>query len=238
MKILIIFFLFSTCIKTETLDASYEIYLCIGQSNMAGWTHPLPSDTGSTAYLFTGIGWEKADGALNRYSTISTEGAIGLTNSFGKEMALRNHKRLVEVGLVVNAKKATTIEQWRYDGLIDSAIVRTHQALRANPRNKLKGILWHQGESNAVHYSNYMTDLEWIADTLQQEFGNVPFVLGQLSEYALFDSINKILLSAPNYFDCRVVINDGLNTLDGYHFDNPSAKELGIRYANAITGAQ
>lgn len=225
-------------ITPQPLPLSYDIYLCIGQSNMVGRATIEPQDNGSGAFLFNGVGWEIADGRLNRYSTIAAAGLLSLTNSFGKQMNLYPHPRLKRIGLVVNAKGGTSIQDWR-NGLIQAGIARTHQALAANPNNRLRAIIWHQGEANAPDTTGYMSNLTWMVDTLRQEFGNVPFVLGQVFQKPAYANINTVLLDAPNHItNCAVVSSAGLTTFDQVHFDSPSAREFGNRYAAAVVNIQ
>lgn len=87
-----------------------EIYLLIGQSNMAGRAdiEIQDQDTLENVYLFTGISgkeWEKAANPLNKYSTVRKELSmqkLGPGYTFAREIAKARVGK--QIGLVVNAK--------------------------------------------------------------------------------------------------------------------------------------
>lgn len=85
-----------------------DIYLAIGQSNMAGRATIQPDLSGQMegVYLFTGEDWIAAKNPLNIYSSIRKDsGMQRLSPAYGfarKMKSLEAHKKL---GLVVNAKE-------------------------------------------------------------------------------------------------------------------------------------
>lgn len=85
-----------------------DLYLCIGQSNMAGRgkLSPAVMDTMQNVYLLNAEDqFELAVNPLNRYSTIGrglTGEYLGPVYSFAKAMASKKHP----VGLIVNARKS------------------------------------------------------------------------------------------------------------------------------------
>ena len=104
----------------------------------------------------------------------------------------------------------------------------------------LKGILWHQGESDSsdAQYLEKLTDL--IAN-LRADLGSpeLPFVAGQVlydpETRAHTKQINEILAALPNavpFAGC--VMSDGLTSFDNVHFDTRSAMLLGERYADEM----
>ena len=93
----------------------YDVYLLIGQSNMAATNKMklLPSDT---TEIIPGV-WllndkdipEPAKNPLNRYSSVtSNDGGLGLGTSFGKKISAKTNRKVL---LVVNALGGTEIEQ-------------------------------------------------------------------------------------------------------------------------------
>jgi Domain of unknown function (DUF303). len=65
---------------------------------------------------------------------------------------------------------------------------------------KLKGILWHKGESNTSDYDKYMPQIVALIKALRSEFNlpKLPFVAGQLSEdKEARKSFNKMIVSLP-----------------------------------------
>lgn len=66
------------------------------------------------------------------------------------------------IGLVVNAKGGTKIEQWeKGTRFYKEAVLR---AKEAQATGTLKGILWHQGESNARNPEDYLKKLEKLVE--------------------------------------------------------------------------
>lgn len=128
-----------------------HIYLLIGQSNMAGRAPFTTEESGAIkrCYLLNGEDkWEPARNPLNRYSTIRKELAMQKMNpgySFSKAMLEKDEE--ISLGLVVNARGGTKIEEWAKGTQYYSEALRRAKA--AQKTGTLKGILWHQGESNS-----------------------------------------------------------------------------------------
>lgn len=91
----------------------YDLYLCIGQSNMAGRGTLTEETSGAIpdVYLFNDRNeFEKATNPLNRYSTIRKElkmQGVGPAYSFAKTMATQTGRK---IGLVVNARGGSSIQ--------------------------------------------------------------------------------------------------------------------------------
>lgn len=91
----------------------YDLYLCIGQSNMAGRGTLIEETSGAIpdVYLFNDRNeFEKATNPLNRYSTIRKElkmQGVGPAYSFAKTMATQTGRK---IGLVVNARGGSSIQ--------------------------------------------------------------------------------------------------------------------------------
>ncbi len=100
-------------LKPKNLD----IYLLIGQSNMAGRAtiESQDRDTLNGVFLYKGIKgdvWEKAANSLNKYSSIRKNLSMKKLNAgytFAREMAQSSEKR---IGLIVNARGGTSIDLW------------------------------------------------------------------------------------------------------------------------------
>ncbi|MCS2591825.1 sialate O-acetylesterase [Bacteroides thetaiotaomicron] len=131
----------------KTLD----LYLCIGQSNMAGRGKLSPEvmDTLQNVYLLNADDqFEPAVNPLNRYSTIGkglSWQQVGPAYGFAKTMATKKHP----VGLIVNARGGSSIRSWvknakQSGGYYDEAIRRAKEAMKYGT---LKAIIWHQGRS-------------------------------------------------------------------------------------------
>lgn len=224
-------------------NAPMDIYLCIGQSNMAGRApiEPIDKDTLTNVFLYTGHpqnSWEKAATPLNKYSTVRKKLSMQKLNpayTFAK--TLSNEQPNQKIGLVVNAKGGTSIEEWEPGNLLYSqALEQTKKAL-ANGGN-LKGIIWHQGESNSSNYKNYINQLTALITAFRKDLNSpkLPFVVGQLStDKPKRIAFNNMLLTLPKKVkNTAVVSSEKTSTIDKTHFDSKSQRILGIRYAKKM----
>ncbi len=108
------------------------------------------------------------------------------------------------------------------------------RATEAQKTGTLKGILWHQGESNSGNPDGYADKLKTLVENLRKDLKapNLPFVAGQGNNHkAINDEIAKLPTAAPN---TAFVSSEGLKAQDRWHFDAPSMKLLGKRYAEEI----
>ena len=91
---------------------------------------------------------------------------------------------MIQIGLVMNARGGTKIVQWlpgtHYH---KEAVSRTRAALK---HGRLKGIIWHQGESDSdpIRMNMYLGRLEILINAFREEFNDpsLPFIAGQVSE--------------------------------------------------------
>jgi acyl-CoA thioesterase-1 len=218
-----------------------QIYLLIGQSNMAGRA-PVPDEDAGVierCFLLNRAGkWEPAKNPLNIYSTIRKgAGMQKMGPGYGFAKAMLAAEPNVTIGLVVNAKGGSSIEQWaKGTKFYDEAVRRTKQAVEAG--GELAGVLWHQGESNAKNPEGYLDKLKALVANLRDDLGepDLPFVVGQVKDVP---AINAQLAALPRAVDGTGCANsDGLKTMDRWHFDTASIKLLGQRYADAIVVLQ
>ncbi len=216
-----------------------EIYLSIGQSNMAGRATIKEQDKDSVerVFLYKGIEnqpWEKAANPLNKYSSIRKSLSmqrLGPGYTFARHMAAFYPEK--KFGLVVNAKGGTSINLWEPGSeFYNEAIRRTKEALKYG---KLKGVIWHQGESDAKSYQTYMDKLLDLIKALRSEFNipDLPFIAGQLSyDKPHYKGFNTMILELPNRLENTAVISSkNTATTDSTHFDSESQRLLGKRYA-------
>lgn len=225
---------------------NFDIYLLIGQSNMAGRGEigELDREPLEDAYLFDGTNWENAEVPLNRYSTVRKDLDLQKMNpgySFARKLTEYTGKG---IGLVVNARGGTSIEQWQkgYDGsndldLYEEAVARL---LEAKNDGNFKGILWHQGESNQSSSSTYMEKLKKLVSDLRADLGDAFFVAGELGKWRdSSEPMNAEIQGIANHINrASYVSSDGLapinNDLDDPHFDGFSQRVLGGLYADEI----
>jgi hypothetical protein len=218
-----------------------DIYLLIGQSNMAGRAPIEAQDLDSIkgVFLFTGNAekiWEKAANPLNKYSTIRKKLSQQKLNpgyAFAQEMIATSNK---QIGLVVNAKGGTSINLWvPGSDFYNDAVSRVKEAMK---HGNLKGILWHQGESDTSRHKTYMAILTNLILSLRKDLDipDLPFVAGQLAidkPHRL--KFSKMMLELPQKLpNTAIVKTEGTKTMDGTHFDAASQRLLGERYAIEI----
>ncbi|MEQ1852266.1 MAG: sialate O-acetylesterase, partial [Chthoniobacteraceae bacterium] len=156
----------------------------------------------------------------------------------------------VTVGLIPCAVGGSPIDTWK-PGVFypatkshpwDDTMKRASLALKSGT---LKGILWHQGESDstpalAPAYGAKLADL-MIRFRRELNAPDVPFIAGQMGQFAdsPWDDAKKqvdrshrdIAPKGPNAF----VSSEGLNHKgDKVHFDANSYREFGRRYVEAF----
>lgn len=221
---------------------SYNVYLLIGQSNMAGRGYMAIEDSSKTidgVYLLNDKGKaEPASHPLNRYSTVRKNISmqqVGPGGSFGKEMRRKTGKNIL---LVVNAKGGTSIKEWgKGERLYREAVRRGKAGMKYG---KLKGILWLQGCSDAKKIKTYPGSLMELAAALRNDLGvkakDVPFVAGQLPYWRPdFKDFNEMITNIKEWIPNSDWVST--NRLEGRgeksdpHYNRESQEILGKRFA-------
>ncbi|HEY5551357.1 MAG TPA: sialate O-acetylesterase [Opitutaceae bacterium] len=229
--------------------AAFHIFLLAGQSNMAGRGDVGPQDTAPIPRVLA-LGkdaeWRAAVDPIHLDKPVA---GVGLARSFA--VAYLDDHPGVTVGFVPAACGGSPIAMWTPGAYFeqtdshpyDDAIARTRVALE---RGTLKGILWHQGESDchpglSEVYADALADL--IA-RFRSEFdaGDVPFVVGQLGRFEgapwgehtkEVDAAHRaIAASTPR---AAFVSSEGLTSKpDNIHFNSASLHEFGLCYYTAF----
>lgn len=219
--------------EKKAAEKPTHIYLLIGQSNMAGRAEISKEDSQpiDRCLLFDDQSkWVPASNPLNRFSTIRKNlGMQKLNPGYSFAKAMLKWDKTATLGLVVNAKGGTKIEQWaKGTPFYNQAVSRTKEAMKDG---ELKGILWHQGEGNSSMPESYLPKLaKFIADLRKDlERPELPFVAGQIVGD---EPINQEVAKLNHLVPCTgVVSSEGLVAFDRWHFDAKSMKLLGERYA-------
>jgi hypothetical protein len=219
-----------------------DIYLVIGQSNMAGRAEVTADlqEAIDGVFLFTGIEdslWIPAKNPLNLYSSIRKEVAmqrLGPAYNFAK--TLRMHRPSQEIGLVVNAKGGTALAEWMPGGHFYQEAVNRSKI--ASKHGTIRGVIWHQGESDLSDLSDYLPRLETMIHQLRSDLGipDLRFVAGHIatdqSERAVFNELIEQLPQQVAF--TRVVDASGTKTFDDVHFDTESQLLMGKRYGEKM----
>ncbi len=269
--------------KDRFTSEKYDVILLIGQSNAEGFgIGPVEKDFESTdsimqfvdsypvMYKANAMGVDELDVPNETFYRINqaaenTRKNVGKLGCFALQFAEKYYESYLSDTdrkvLIVKAAIGGTgflRNQWTPDGVLyKRALEMTDMALELNPQNKLKAILWHQGESEAVDgkgrgydflYSFYTECLSRLITDLKEKYGNIPFLAGghcddwipRFSEEspAITDATKDVI---EKFEHCAYVETAGLGSndrivkgkyLDDVHFNRPSLYELGKRYFN------
>lgn len=246
----LLFFLL-LCLSQTAWTQTYDLYLCIGQSNMAGrgTLTPETADTIPGVYLFNDRNeFEPAANPLNRYSTIRKDirmQGVGPAYGFAKTMAAKTGRKL---GLVVNARGGSSIRSWKKgakDGYYEQALARVREAMKRG--GILKAILWHQGETDCEHAGEYKKWLRELVANLRKDLdrSDLLFVAGEIADWAPdtsslehVRSFNAMIRRIGDFIpNSACVSSEGLKPLideSDPHFCAESQLLLGERYAQKV----
>lgn len=224
----------------------FHLFLLVGQSNMAGRGKVAEEDQTPhprVVMLDRAGHWVPAVDPLH-FDKPRLVG-VGLGKTFGIDYANANPD--VTVGLIPCAAGGSPIDSWQpggyhsqtkshpYDDMLDRSLI----ALRSGT---LKGILWHQGESDSKSelseaYENKLHDLvARLRRDLQSP--HVPFIAGQMGQFAErpWTDDRRRVDAAHRSLPAKVpmagfVSSEGLvHRGDVIHFDAESYRELGHRF--------
>ncbi len=237
-----------------------EFYLCIGQSNMAGYQNQIPEEADpsdlpipdgiylankSDVFVPATHSYSQYSTAMENNKSQTANSQISMTYSFSLKMreTMPDYKKL---GLVVNPRSGSNINNWTKvppagSNMYPEAVRRAQAAILDGA--VIKGILWHQGESNRNDL-DYLKKLYTLVEDLRADLGmpDLPFVCGEVNErsdnsYAASVGFNERLNLAPQFIpNCLVVSQEGTSTPDAdkSHFDRSSQILLGERYYEAM----
>lgn len=230
----------------------YDVYLLIGQSNMAGRGKMLPEDTLKALEGVYLLGPQDtpvpAKNPLNQYSTIRKDirmQQICPGTAFSQEMYSYNGRKIL---IVMNAKGGTTLSEW-VEGteFFSEAVRRCKEGMKYGT---LKGILWHQGcgDSSSSKRDTYLERLAPMVKALRRDLGvgeEVPFIAGELaywrpSSAAFNKMIHGITDVVPNSAwvsaeGCGPLKPESLKTNHpDPHFSRDGQLLLGKRYAEKM----
>lgn len=227
----------------------FHLFVLAGQSNMAGRGKVAAKDTKVHARVLslTKSGtWEPAVDPLH-FDKPKIVG-VGLGRTFAFQYA--NEHPGVTVGLIPCAVGGSPISSWTPGGFhaqtklhpYDDALSRCKLAMQAG---QIKGVLWHQGESDtkpelsATYGNNLQTVIEQFR--LDTHTPDVPWIIGQLGQFAdkpwteerkQVDQAHQQLVTQVT--NTVFVASTGLEHKgDKTHFSAPYIREFGRRYYQA-----
>ena len=229
-----------------------DLFLLAGQSNMAGRGEVAPEDSvvHPRVWALDREGrWVPARDPIHFDKPIA---GVGPGRAFG--IAVAEARPGVHVGLVPVAVGGSSVVAWEPGAVheqtgarpYDEALARARRAMRDGT---LRGILWHQGESdaNAARAPEYERRLRDLIRRFRADLDapDLPFLIGQLGQFddrpwtplrLHVDSVHRaVAASVPGV---HFVPSDGLaHKGDSVHFSAPAARELGRRFARVYLSA-
>lgn len=226
------------------------VFVMAGQSNMAGRGIVEAQDTVTNSRIWTidkDSKWVLAKEPLHFYEPKMVGLDCGM--SFASEL-LKSVPANVSIAIIPCAVGGSSVEQWLGDSTHRGVPLLSNFSEKvsfAQESGTLKGIIWHQGESNANPNSllSYPVRLK----SLFSEFysisnvPNLPIVMGEIGSFSQpkskaknWKKMNKTLLriakSEENIF--LISTKDLDHKGDFVHFDSFSQREMGKRYAAVI----
>lgn len=223
----------------------FDIYLLIGQSNMAGrgkvdvaTNKPHPR----VLKLDQKGNWVPAADPLH-FDKPKIAG-VGPGSGFGPVIADAYPE--VTIGLIPAAVGGTPLSRWVKGGdLYERAVELAKQNQKYGV---IKGAIWHQGEgdsSNPKLYNTYQKRLSGMIADLRTDLNepDMPFVMGELGEFfkrpgatTVNEALHGIAKEVPA---TAVASSKGLPAKsDQVHFNAASEKEFGKRYAEQMLKLQ
>ena len=245
--------------KVPSTKENFHVFLLMGQSNMSGGTGVVAADTQPVPHvlkmLYAKQGREPkwAPGAHPLHPRRpNKKRRHGPGMSFAQSYVA--DKPGVVVGLIPMAWGGRGIDQLNKGSEIYNDAIRHAKA--AMQAGTLKGVLWHQGESDTVEQARtdaYEEKLHRLIEDVRKDLADaeLPFIVGNLAEFygtgkdhnapdrvARISKIRGVLRSLPDK-----VPNTGFVESTGgspaaaakVHFDRKSYVLLGKRYAEVYT---
>ena len=225
------------------------VFILAGQSNMAGRGMVEPQDTLPDQRIFSIDQNGKlvyAKEPLNLFEP--SYAGLDCGYSFAKTM-LKKIPARINIVVIHAAVGGSSIRQW-----IDDSTHRNVQLLSnfkekveiAKKYGTIKGILWHQGESDAnqKRIPLYRDNLNILFNKLRTIVNNpqLPIVMGELGSFSKdpisFEAINSIIRNYPQTdpFASFIKTGDLTHKGDSLHFNSVGQRTMGERYANEFWG--
>ncbi|NDA63620.1 MAG: sialate O-acetylesterase [Chitinophagia bacterium] len=242
------YILFQCMPQTNAQENHRYIFLLVGQSNMAGRGKPETIDTTSLAGIWMmnrAQEWVPAREPLH----FDKPAQVGVGPGYAIAREIRRKDPKAEIYLIPAAVGGSRIDLWVPDAFdpvtklypYNNALIRAQEAKKIG---KISAIFWHQGESDSHpdrcnSYEQKLTTLiERFRSDLQQP--ELLFIPAQLTFFTSQRNPSKVVVNqaikqvAEAVPGCYLVRSTRLTHKgDTLHYDSPSARMLGIRFAKA-----
>jgi hypothetical protein len=234
----------STEVKSSINKENIWVFIMTGQSNMAGRGIVEPEDTIPDKRILSINKDEQiviAKEPLHFYESERTGLDCGL--SFAKTL-LKKIPDSVSILIIPTAVGGSSISQWLGDSVYRDVKLFSNFLSRveiAKQNGIIKGILWHQGESDANEKDIplYKQRLHLLFSKFRSAIGNneLPVLLGELGSFSEnpvnFNLINKAIHDyAAEDRNSRVISSKDLKDKgDHLHFNSKGQRTMGKRFA-------
>jgi hypothetical protein len=231
-------------ISTTVNKQKVWVFILAGQSNMAGRGIVEPQDTVPNKRILSINKNDQlliAKEPLHWFEPVLT--GLDCGHSFGKTI-IKNLPDSISVLLIPTAVGGSSISQWLGDSVHRNVKLLSNFLAKmeiAKQYGIIKGILWHQGESDAneddiLHYKERLREL---FTKFRAAAGNnsLPVLLGELGSFSKdkehFSLINKAMHDYSLLDENTAVISTGdlKDKGDSLHFDSKGQRAMGKRFA-------
>ena len=251
--------------ETTKSDSAVDVaethcFLCLGQSNSEGYG---PTVDGNYDYSSPDILQYPGNGTYEKKLIVASEplmhrtgantGCIGFHLGFARlYTAVTGFKVILIPCAWGGTGFSSGTHTWTAGNpggdLYEYAIANTLKLLDLNSKYVLKGVLWHQGETDAG-FSAYAASLDAMISGMRARLGllSLPFIVGELVPSWILgntdrQAINDILKQTPNRVlntycvssEGLTPINSGGSESDKIHFSAASQRALSERYFNGF----
>lgn len=260
-KFLICGLLLSFNFQAFSQDPDFHIYLCFGQSNMAGagTIEPQDKNVDSRYQTMQPMDCPSLQRSAGKWYTAvpplwGCNGGLGPTDYFGRTM-VENLPSNIKIGVIVVGIPGCDIALFnktgyqgfdtynqvpsKYNGSGYAWLIEL--AKLAQKDGVIKGFLLHQGETNSGQ-NTWPDKVKNVYDDLIKDLGldasQIPLLAGELlyqNQGGACGGHNSIIAKLPEVLPNSYVISaDGLKGKDQFHFTTESNRTFGIRYAEKM----
>lgn len=225
------------------------VFLLAGQSNMAGRGVVEAQDTLTDPRIFSINAKGEvilAKEPLHFYEPNRVGLDCGL--SFGKTL-LKGIPKKVSILLLPTAVGGSAMRQWLGDSTYREVKLWSNfleKVAIGKKYGQIKGILWHQGESDAneKNLPLYPENLARLLQNFRTAIGDpqLPVLMGELGAYSQnpeqWKKINQLIWAhaAKDLFTAVISTQDLQHKGDKIHFDSAGQRAMGRRFAEAYLG--
>jgi hypothetical protein len=242
----------------EPFQGKLALFILAGQSNMSGRGELPPTPLSHPQVFVFGndyrwrMATEPVDNPTGQIDAVSHDYDAGYGPALAFATGLIERNPELAIGLIPCAKGNTAIEQWQRR-LADTTLYGSclKRSLAASTMGNIEGILFFQGETDALDPQQYPDRLLSAADyeskfvtfvhDMRRDLNqpNLPLVFAQIGSHAAPEAfVNWAVVQAQQAqvkLPCAAMITtDDLSLMDGVHYTTESYRIIGQRFAEAM----